>query len=492
MRGIVYLVGAGPGDIGLLTQKALEVIKEADVLVYDRLVNKEILEMAKEGAELIDAGKEPGQHKIPQDKINKILLKKAREGKKVVRLKGGDPFIFGRGGEEAIYLSENGINYEIVPGISSFVAVPSYAGIPLTHRGISSSFLVLSGHDLEIDWEKIASLKTTLIFLMSMSNLEQIAESLIKNGMAPDTPSAVIMEGTTQRQKKVFAPLGDIARLVKEKGIRNPAVFVVGKVVELGHKLLWYEKKRLFGKRILITRPKEQAFDMAKALREEGAEVLVIPTIKIINQKDNIREFLKIVEKFHYTVFTSSNAVLSFMEGVKNDRYDLRRFKTKVVAVGKKTAEALENFNIYPDLVPEKYTSEGLGEVLKKEVEGKSVAVLTSDIGGEILIERLKKYASMVEKVVAYLNVPNYEIKEKLKEEVEKGIDIAIFTSPSTFKYLELILEGEISFLEKAKIAAIGPVTKKAIEEKGFNVSIVPEVYTSEKLIEFILTTKEV
>ncbi|MGB9809245.1 MAG: uroporphyrinogen-III C-methyltransferase, partial [Caldanaerobacter sp.] len=364
MRGIVYIVGAGPGDIGLLTQKALEVIKKADVLVYDRLVNRKIIEMVKESAELIDVGKEPGVNKNPQEEINEILLKKAKEGKKVVRLKGGDPFIFGRGGEEAIYLLENGVSFEIVPGVSSFSAVPSYAGIPLTHRGVSSSFFVMSGHDLEVDWQKIACLNTTLVFLMGISNLAEIAENLIEHGMAPETPSAVIMEGTTPRQRSVFAPLKDIARVAKEEGIKNPAVFVVGKVVELKDKLSWYEKKRLFGKRILITRPKEQAYEMEKALKEEGAEVLVIPTIKIINQKENIREFLNCIEKFNHTVFTSSNAVLSFMEGVRENRYDLRRLKTKIVAIGEKTAKALENFNIYPDLVPEKYTSEDLEEVL--------------------------------------------------------------------------------------------------------------------------------
>jgi uroporphyrinogen III methyltransferase/synthase len=491
MSGIVYLIGAGPGDIGLLTLKAVELIKNADVLVYDRLINEDILKMAKKDAELIDVGKFPDNHKVPQSKINEIIAKKALSGKKVARIKGGDPFVFGRGGEEAEYLSQKRIPYEVVPGITSAVAVLSYAGIPVTHRDLSSSFHVITGHEREgkdksLNWEVISKLDGTLVFLMGIKNIEKIVQKLLNYGKDPYTPAAVVMEGTTPKQKVVTGKLIDIPSLVRKEGIKNPGVFAVGDVVALRDRLKWYENKKLFGKRILLTRTYEQSQQMKKILSEEGADVVICPTIKITPFLNNIEMFLEEIHKFDYAVFTSVNSVRSFIEASREKRFDLRNLSIKVVAIGSKTAEALENIFIYPDIIPEEYTSYSLANALKKHVEGKNIVLLTSQIGGDILMESLGNCAN-VQKIVAYKNEPNYEIKGKLISELRKGIDIAVFTSSSTFNYMHQLIGDEINLLKNSKIAAIGPVTKKAIDDKGFNVDIMPSEYTTEKLIEEIL-----
>lgn len=492
MSGIVYLIGAGPGDAGLLTVKAFEVIKNADVLVYDRLINEEILNMAKKSAEFVDVGKLPDDHKVPQWKINEIIAKKALLGKTVARIKGGDPFVFGRGGEEAEYLAERGIPYEVIPGITSAVAVLSYAGIPITHRNLSSSFHVITGHECEgkeknLDWEILAKLDGTLVFLMGMKNLEIIVEKLLQYGKAHNTPTAIIMEGTTPDQKVVTGKLADITQKAHNEGMRNPAIIVVGDVVSLRDKLKWFESKKLFGKRILLTRTYEQSSEMRRVLIDSGADVVVCPTIKITPFIDNIMKLLDEIGKYEYLIFTSVNGVSSFIQAIREKRFDLRKLNNiKIATIGSKTAEALSKIFLYTDIIPDEYTSQSMADKLKKYVKGKNVALLTSDIGGDILTKNLKGYAH-IEKVIAYKNEPNYEIKDKLLKELHKGIDIAVFTSTSTFNYMHKIIGDEINLLKRCKIAAIGPITKKAVEDKDFKVSIIPDNYTTQKLVEEIL-----
>ncbi|MDI6604279.1 MAG: uroporphyrinogen-III C-methyltransferase [Thermoanaerobacteraceae bacterium] len=492
MTGKVYLIGAGPGNIELLTLRAVDLIKEVDVLVYDRLINEEILNLSKDDVELIDVGKLPDMHKVPQWKINEIIAEKALEGKSVARIKGGDPFVFGRGGEEAEYLVERGITYEIVPGVTSAISVLSYAGIPVTHRALSSSFHVITGHECEeknhcLDWNVLAKLNGTLIFLMGIKNLETIVNNLMKDGKSSDTPVAVIMNGTTPNQKVVTGKLLDIADKVCNEGIKNPAIIVVGDVVKLRNKLMWFEEKRLFSKRILLTRGVEMSAEMSKLLRNYGAEVVLCPSIKITLLSDNIKKLLDHIGEYDYIVFTSVNGVLAFTKAVYEKKFDLRKLnKIKIAAIGSKTAEALNKNFLYPDIIPEEYTSKALAEKMKDSVKDRKIALLTSDIGGEVLIGALKDFAH-IEKVVAYKNEPNFEIKDKLIKELDKGIDIALFTSPSTFNYMHKIIEDKIGILKNFTIAAIGPVTKRAIEDKGFKVSIMPQEYTMNKLIESIL-----
>ncbi|ORX23950.1 uroporphyrinogen-III C-methyltransferase [Thermoanaerobacterium sp. PSU-2] len=492
MAGFVYLVGAGPGDVDLITLKAIEAIKKADVIVYDRLINDSILAMAKDGAEFIDVGKMPDSHKVPQWRINEIIAEKALEGNVVVRLKGGDPYVFGRGGEEGEYLYGKGIPFEVIPGITSAVAVLTYAGIPITHRNLSSSFHVITGHEADdklenLDWKVLSKLNGTLVFLMGMKNIKFIANKLIENGMSKDMPAAVIMNGTTPKQKSVNGTLSEIAYKSFKEGIHNPAIIVVGKVVNMSEKLNWFEKKRLFGKRILLTSDSNLNSDAIDELCDNGADVVICPTIKIIYQIDNVIKLIDNVNDYEYLIFASKNGVKAFENAINMMKFDVRRlYRLKIAAIGDKTNEALNEMHIYPDIVPEEYTSKALADKLKNiPIKGK-VALLTSDIGGDVLIDNLKDIA-FLDKIVAYKNTPNYEIKDKLINEIKKGIDMAIFTSTSTFNYMSLILGDDMSYLRDAKIAAIGPVTKESIERNGFKVDIIPNTYTFENLIKEIL-----
>ncbi|MDI3311494.1 MAG: uroporphyrinogen-III C-methyltransferase [Thermoanaerobacterium sp.] len=492
MVGFVYLVGAGPGDVGLITLKAINAIKKADVIVYDRLANEKILDFAKNGAEFVDVGKMPGQHKITQSEINEIIAKRAIEGKVVVRLKGGDPYVFGRGGEEGEFLYDRGIPFEVIPGITSAIAVLSYAGIPITHRNLSPSFHVITGHEADgklenLDWAVLSKLNGTLVFLMGMKNIEFIVNKLIENGMSREMPAAVIMNGTTPKQKSVKGTLSEIAEKSLKEGMQNPAIIVVGKVVGMNKKLNWFERKSLFGKRILLTSDSNLNAGAIDELYDKGADVVICPTIKIIYQIDNIIKLINNVDDYEYLIFASKNGVNAFKDAINMTKFDMRRlYKVKIAAIGAKTNEALNEMYICPEIVPEEYTSKALTDKLKNiEIKGK-VALLTSDIGVDALIESLKDTIP-IEKIVAYKNVPNFEIKEKLADELKKGIDIAVFTSASTFNYMSLILGDDISFLKDVKIAAIGPMTKDNIEMAGYKVDIMPNTYTFENLIKEIL-----
>lgn len=476
MKSKVYLIGAGPGDEKLLTQKAVEIIKKADVIVHDRLISKNILKLAKNNARFINVGKEPNRHLVPQNKINEIIAKEAEKGNTVARIKGGDPFVFGRGGEEALYLRKRGVDFEVVPGITSSIAVPCYAGIPVTHRGVSSSFHVITGHksdDSNLDWEVLSKISGTLIFLMGVKSAKDISKNLIKYGKDPKTPTAIIMKGTTLYQKTATCHLKDLVETLKKEGIKNPAVIVIGDVVKLRKKIDWFEEK--VPKKILVT-GSEYPVEFGK-LEELGAKIIHIPNLKICPVSKNIDLLLQNLQDIDILIFSSKNSVKAFKKYIVDNRFDLRKlYGKKIWAIGKKTAKTLETMVIYPDLVPREYCSEGLLKEIRPSKRQEKVVILTSDIGGAKLLKGLKSLGYDPTKVVAYKNLPDEDVKDKLLQELEQGIDIAVFTSPSAFAFTLALAKQNLKHIEK--IAAIGPVTQEFIEKEGFEVDIVPQKYT--------------
>ncbi|MGI8966386.1 MAG: uroporphyrinogen-III C-methyltransferase, partial [Limisphaerales bacterium] len=390
-RGIVYLVGAGPGDAGLLTLRGAELLARAEVVVYDALVNPELLKLAPKSAEIIYGGKRQQQHAIPQNELNQLLVAKARAGKCVVRLKGGDPYIFGRGGEEAEEIAAAKIPFEIVPGISSIAAAPNYAGIPITHRDHCSSFTVITGHEdptkeqANIDWAQIAKTGGTKIILMGVERIGQIAASLVTHGMAAETPVAMIRWGTTGGQKSIEGSLGDIAEVVQQNNFSAPALAVIGDVVKLRKKLNWFENRSLFGKRIVVTRTRAQASELSQQLRERGAEVLEIPTIKIIAPTEQrvIAGVLLELNSYDWLVFTSPNGVTAFFDYFFKAFHDLRDIGgVRIAAIGPATAAKLKEFHLQVDLMPEEYVTGKIGDAFAKyqSIENLKILLLRAEV----------------------------------------------------------------------------------------------------------------
>jgi uroporphyrinogen III methyltransferase/synthase len=368
-KGKVYLVGAGPGDPGLLTLKAQECLSRADVIVYDNLANRAFLQYALDPAEMIYVGKKGGCHTKSQAEINSLMVEKASKGQAVVRLKGGDPFIFGRGGEEAQELVKAGVDFEVVPGISSAVAVPTYAGIPLTHRDYTSTVAFITGHEdpgkeeSDIEWDKIATGVGTLVFLMGVGNLKRITDTLMAHGRSPDTPVAVIRRGTIPEQRTLVGPLGNIAKLAKENHMTPPAIIVVGDVVGLREELDWFETRPLFGKCIVVTRAREQASGFLESLGRLGAECMEFPTIEVVPPEsfDRLDRAIESLENYQWLVFTSVNGVKYFLERLKALGKDVRDLKgIKIGAIGPKTAETWHGLGINPDLMPDEYRAEAV------------------------------------------------------------------------------------------------------------------------------------
>ncbi|MGB9715736.1 MAG: uroporphyrinogen-III C-methyltransferase [Thermodesulfovibrionales bacterium] len=516
MKGKVYIIGAGPGDIGLLTVKGLRYLQKADVVIYDFHLNAQILNYINHDAEFIYAGKRGGHHSMTQDEINKLLIKKAEEGKIVCRLKGGDPFVFGRGGEEAEALAENGIEFEVVPGVSSSIAAPAYAGIPLTHRLYSSSFAVVPGYEdttkekSNIDWSKLSTGVGTLVFLMAVKNIDVVVQKLIENGRSPDTPVAVIRWGTRPDQKTITGTLKDIVELVKVKDIKPPAVMVVGDVVKLRESLKWYEKKIMFGYRILVTREHSEGFEI---LEELGAEIIQFPTIEII-PPDSYEELDKSIDKidsYHWLIFTSRNGVKYFLKRFFEKDRDIRDLKgIKICAIGTKTEEEIRKYGLKVDLVPDEFRAEGLIEAFsspstfmeKSQLPSSELRTLNSKLldgvkfllpraekAREIFPEKIRELGGYIDVPVAYKTVKPEIHGKRLKRFLKEGrISIATFTSASTFNnFLDIIGEDGIELLKGVAIAVIGPVTAKAIEKAGLKVDIMPEKATMEALVEEII-----
>lgn len=488
-KGKVYIIGVGPGDYKLITLKAVECIAESDVIVYDRLINSKVLSYARSDAELIYVGKTPGFHAVPQKRINEILVKKAAEGKLISRVKGGDPFVFGRGGEEGEYLRENGVEFEVVPGVTSAVAVPAYAGIPVTHRDYCSSLHIITGHKCRkvrngsIDYEVISKLEGTLIFLMGVKQLPQICQSLVKAGKRKSTPVAVIEKGTTYEQKVITGTLEDICEKVRELGILPPAVTVVGDIVNLQKKLDWKSEKVLSGKRIAITRARKQAAKLVKKIEELGGEVVEIPTIKIV-KPDSFEFFDKIlgaIKRFNWIVFTSVNGVNAFLNRMRDKSIDIRELSgIKLSSIGKATTEELKNHGLNVEYMPEKYTTKHLLQGLLKLIRpGEKVLLARADIANKELIKGLQKNGIRCTNLVVYKTEKSDISRSEILKVLEDKTDFITFTSSSTVNnFVSIIGQENIKKVSKSKVVCIGPVTAKAANDLGITVKAVADVHT--------------
>lgn len=497
-KGKVYIIGAGPGDIGLLTVKGLRCLEKADVVIYDFHLNAQILNYINHDAEFIYAGKRGGHHEMTQEEINDAMVRKASEGKIVCRLKGGDPFVFGRGGEEAEVLAKNGIDFEVVPGVSSAIAAPAYAGIPLTHRLYSSTFAVIPGYEdatkekSSIDWSKLATGVGTLVILMAIRNIENLVNKLIENGRSPDTPVAVIRWGTRPDQRTIVSKLRDLVSDIKDNEIKPPSVIVVGDVVKLRDSLKWYEKLPLFGQRVLVTREHSGGFER---LEELGAEIIELPTIEI-QPPTNYSELdssISRIDSYNWIVFTSANGVRYFLKRFFELDRDIRDLKgLKICAIGTKTAAEIKKYGIKVDLVPEEFRAEGLIEAFSRvgePVDRLRILLPRAEVAREVFPEKIRSLGGHIDTPPAYRAVRPDMHGKRLKRFLKEGrITIATFTSAATFKnFLEIMGEEAIELLKGVKIAVIGPVTAEAIEKKGLKVDIMPEKATIEAMVDEII-----
>ncbi|OFV96519.1 MAG: uroporphyrinogen-III C-methyltransferase [Acidobacteria bacterium RIFCSPLOWO2_02_FULL_61_28] len=504
--GKVYLVGAGPGDPGLLTLKGLRILRDADVVVYDYLANPELLLEAKPGAEIIYVGRHANE-RLSQDTINQMLVERARHGKQVCRLKGGDPFVFGRGGEEAEYVASSGVPFEIVPGVSAGYAVPAYAGIPLTHRQLSSTVLFVTGHEdpekeggSHLDWEGIARGASTLVFFMGVTTLPQIASQLMRAGRSASTPAAVIRWGTRGEQQVVTGTLETIAARARTAGIKPPALTVVGDVVSLREKLQWFECLPLFGERILITRPREQARELAEPLRALGAETIELPTIAIADPEDwsaldGAIERLGTPRTYDWLIFTSANGVRKFMQRMAANGTDVRRLAgAKICAIGPATADELRAHLLVVDVVPRTYVAEGVLEALAEEpLAGKRILIPRARVARDVLPAELRKRGAEVDVVEAYRSILPTERTEKTEAIFTRHRPtLIVFTSSSTVENLLRLIppEKRDSYLEGVRIASIGPITSRAIRRAGLTVHIEAGEYTIPALVAAIVEAR--
>ena len=499
-KGFVWLVGAGPGDPGLITVKGLRCVAEADVILYDLLSNPELLNTARPDCELICSGKRAGRHSMKQEEINELLGQKALEGKRVCRLKGGDPFVFGRGGEEALYLHELSIPFEVVPGVSSSIAAPAYAGIPVTHRDCTSSLRIITGHEdptkqeSSLDWNEIAASSGTLVFLMGVRNLPTIAERLIEGGRPATTPAAVISNGTLPNQFTVTGTLENIARRVEESGLEPPAVTVVGEVVALREQLSWFEKRPLFGRRILVTRARAQASDFGEALQNLGAYVIQAPTIRIKNLagSDEMRQTVRNLNTVDWIVFTSVNGVDAFMETLTLERLDVRILAGKqIVAIGPATSERLQRSGLRADLIPERFVAEAILESLDKQgsVSGQTFLLPRTEIARPELAKGLQARGAHVIEVSAYETLPEEELSQEILDDLEAGkYDLVTFTSSSTVHNFATAIPKDRRpvILEKVHAASIGPVTSATIDEYKIPIAVAAKASTIPALVDAI------
>jgi uroporphyrinogen III methyltransferase/synthase len=496
----VYLVGAGPGDPGLITVKGQECIQNADIIIYDYLASPALLKHASKSAELIYVGKKGGDHTLSQDEINALIIEKAKTGSIVCRLKGGDPFIFGRGGEEAEVLVKKGIPFEVVPGVTSAVAAAAYAGIPLTHRKLTSTVAFVTGHEdpykdeSSIDWESLAKGIGTLVFFMGVKNLPDITQKLIANGKLPETPVAVIRWGTTPNQQTVTGTLDNISNRVKEVGLKSPAIITVGEVVSLRPLLKWFENRPLLGKRIVVTRARAQASDMIKQLSDLGAECLEFPTIKV-TPPDDIRPLNQAIARlvdYDWIVFTSVNGVKFFFDRLFAIGKDVRALHhLRIAAIGPVTAEKLGNFGLKSDIIPDTYRAEAVVDAFKKvALNRKKILLPRAKEARPILPEQLRKMGAEVDEVTAYLTQKDQGNTDKLIKHLEEhSIDLITFTSSSTVKNFKSLLPANDfdKLIQDVTIASIGPITADTAKEMGFKIHIVADAYTIPGLCEAIV-----
>jgi uroporphyrinogen III methyltransferase/synthase len=480
-EGRVYLVGAGPGDLGLVTLRAKECIEQADVIVYDHLANAEMLSWARDAAEIIYAGKKAGEHALTQDEINALLVTKAREGNQVVRLKGGDPFVFGRGAEEAKAIVDAGISFEIVPGITSAIAAPAYAGIPVTNRAQNSHVTFFTGHEdpakteSSIDFAALAKLGGTQVMLMGVDRIDSITREMMAQGVRSDLPVALVRWGTTGRQGTLVGTLADIAKRVVDAGFEAPAVAVFGDVVALREDLNWYEKRPLSGKRIVVTRTRKQASVLSEQLRALGADILELPTIRI-EPPTELREFAELVQDAHaydWIVFTSANAVDAFFEMFFKLYDDAREIgAARIAAIGPATAQRVRDFRLHVDLQPEEFVAESVVREFQKQggVENLRILLARAEKARDVLPKQLSNMGAIVDQGIAYRTVPETRDTTGARRRLlEEGADLITFTSSST---VENFLALGLPWPKGMQVASIGPITSKTARDHGLKIDI--------------------
>jgi uroporphyrinogen III methyltransferase/synthase len=498
-KGKVYLVGAGPGDPSLLTLKGLWCLEQADVVVYDRLVGEYLLTLCREDADLIYVGKETDHHAMTQEQINQVLAEQALKGKTVCRLKGGDPFVFGRGGEEAVHLKAAGIDYEVVPGISAAIAVPAYAGIPVTHRRYASFLTISTGHRRH--GSEDAELVTggspggTVIFLMGYENLEAITGELLGKGWSPDTPAALIHWGTRAEQRTATTTLGDLQVRAKEAGIGPPAVLIVGKVVALQKELSWRERLPLFGKRILITRALKQSHQFARRIMQLGGEPLSLPVLELRPYEDRapLDQALDDLGRYAWVIFTSANGVSFFMSGMQERHLDVRSLRGKLAAMGPATAAALARYGLQVDFMPQEYRAEALLDGLRRLVASGSRALLPRAAEArDLLPEGLLASGVRLDVAPVYRVVPGgWRYRGLVRELLEEGrVHYVTFTSSSTVTNFQAVFAGSDlpGLLGHSRIACIGPVTAATAAAAGMRVDLVAREYTTDGLLAALIS----
>lgn len=501
MNGKVFLVGAGPGDPGLITRRGLELLQSADVLVYDRLVGAELIELARPDAEKIYVGKAAGQHSMTQDEINALIVEKAVSGRAVCRLKGGDPFVFGRGGEEALFCLAHGVPFEIVPGISSSIAAPAYAGIPVTHRELATSFAVVTGHTATDDAPPEAlPVADTLVFLMGVRALPEIVRRLRERGAPAEKPVALVRWGTTTIQEVVTGTLETIEEDVRRAGLKPPALIVVGDVVNLREKLRWFDNRPLWGQTVVVTRAREQASGLVEDLRRLGARVVQCPTIRVqpLEEHSVLDEFIRQLPRCQWVVFTSTNGVEQFFARLDDLNLDARALGiSKIAAIGPATVSALKARGLRPDLVPANSISEAVVEELLKAIgpgtQTTSVLIARAAEGREVLEQKLREAGVTVQVATCYHTVPDASNAPQVRELLEAGeLNWVTFTSSSTVRNFldalgrEFVLEKRAAF----KVAVIGPVTAATAREAGLEPDVIAENASVEALAEALYAAK--
>lgn len=497
-RGLVTLIGAGPGDPGLLTLRGAEALASADVVVYDYLANPALLAHARPEAEQIYVGKKAGRHTLSQGEINGLLVDLGLTGQRVARLKGGDPFVFGRGGEEALALVQAGVPFEVVPGVTSAVAAPAYAGIPVTHRGLASSFAIITGHEdptkdeSALDWPRLATGVDTLVFVMGIGNLPQIVEQLVAHGRPADTPVALVRWGTMSEQRTVSGTLADIAEKAKAAGLRPPAVTIVGSVAGLRQQLHWFEDRPLFGQRVLVTRTRQQASALSARLRALGADAVELPTIHIAPPEDwtPLDSAIAELSSYDWIVFTSANGVGWFWSRLVNARLDARALHgIRLAAIGPATAAELETHGLRADYMPGEYVAEAVAAGLG-DVGGQRVLLPRADIARPALANLLRQSGAEVVEVDAYRTL-RPEIDPDELRDLLAGITVVAFTSSSTVRNLAaMAVDAGLELpgaLGEVAVACIGPITAATARELGLAVNVTAKEYTIDGLVEALV-----
>lgn len=498
---MIYLVGSGPGDVGLFTVKGVRCLGEADAVVYDRLAPEGLLKHAKPNADRIYVGKRPGNPTMSQEEINALLVELGRAGKTVVRLKGGDPYIFGRGGEEALALIEAGLPFEVVPGVTSGVAAPAYAGIPVTHRNVSTSVAFVTGHEdptkgrSDVDWARISNGADTLVLYMGVGRLKEISAGLIAAGRSPETPVACVRWGTIPEQRTITGTLEDIADLVAEANLKPPAITVIGDVVALREAGLdWYERRPLFGRRVVVTRARAQAGELSVGLERLGAEVYEFPTIEIRAPEDfgPLDAAIQDLDSFGWIVFTSVNGVEAFIERLRHHGLDLRAVPrhAKVAAIGPATARKIREVGLHVDLVPSEYRAEALIEALETDLVGARILIPRARVAREILPDKLREAGAEVVVPPTYETIPSLQGREELAKLLEAGeIDCVTFTASSTVENFVGAFGAEEAsrLLAGTRVVCIGPITAESARGHGLGVDAEAEEYTIPGLVETVV-----